>query len=169
MTYSWICNEPSTLEVDIMDGSAIRGRTFHELGAYHGWFMSQKRTFHAVCPNRGRFEVKGVNLPRRRAESWTVRGQNGEPSTPVVDIMDGSYLKHEPPHEAPLSRRSLRWRHQPPHGGMRRAGQRRWYARYVFIVMERGRRNDTSFLRTRPSQTAFGPLPLVPRAASPAK
>ena len=32
-----------------------------------------------------------------------------------------------------------------------------------------GCRNGTSFLRTRPSQTAFGPLPLVPRAASPAK
>ena len=30
-------------------------------------------------------------------------------------------------------------------------------------------RNGTSFLRTRPSQTAFGLLPLVPRAASPAK
>ena len=34
-------------------------------------------------------------------ESWTVRGQKGEPSTPVVDIMEGSYLKHEPSHEAP--------------------------------------------------------------------
>ena len=145
-----------------------------------------QRTFHAVFPNRGRFEVKGVNLPRWRSlswtvqylgtnlprcmsESWTLRDQNGEPSTPVVDIMDGSFLKHEPAHEAPLSRRSLRWRHQPPRGGMRRVGRRRWCARYVFIVMERGRRDGTSFLRTRPSQTAFGSLPLVPRAASPAK
>ena len=103
------------------------------------------------------------------SESWTHRDQNGEPSTPVVDIMDGSFLKHEPTYEALLSRRSLRWRHQPPREGMRRVGLRRWCARYVFIVMERGRRDGTSFLRTRPSQTAFGSLPLVPRAASPAK
>ena len=59
--------------------------------------------------------------------------------------------------------------HQAPREGMRRVGRRRWCERYVFIVMERGCRNGTSYLRTRPSQTAFGPLPLVPRAASPAK
>ena len=73
LTYSWICNEPSTLYSRIVDGS----------------------------------RSKGVNLPRCMSESWTLRDQNGEPSTPVVDIMDGSYLKHEPAHEAPLSRRSL--------------------------------------------------------------
>ena len=71
----------------------------------------------------------GTNLPRCMSESWKVRGQRGEPSTPVVDIMDGSFLKHEPAHEAPLSRRSLRWRHQPPREGMRRVGRRRWCAR----------------------------------------
>ena len=49
----------------------------------------------------------GTNLPRCMSESWTLRDQNGEPSTPVVDIMDGSFLKHEPTYEAPLSRRSL--------------------------------------------------------------
>ena len=70
-----------------------------------------------------------TSLPRCIPELWKVRGQRGEPSTPVVDIMDGSFLKHEPAHEAPLSRRSLRWRHQPPRGGMRRVGRRRWCAR----------------------------------------
>ena len=29
-------------------------------------------------------------------ESWTVRGQKGEPSTPVVDIMEGSISRGEP-------------------------------------------------------------------------
>ena len=43
--------------------------------------------------------------------------------------MDGSFLKHEPAHEAPLSRRSLRWRHQPPRGEQRSVGPRRWCAR----------------------------------------
>ena len=138
--------EPSTLYARIVDGSRSKGRTIHAGSRYYGRFMSQKRTFHAVCPNRGQFEVKmvnhprwrliswkvqylGANLPCWRAESWTVQGQKGEPSTPVVDIMDGSYIKHEPPHRAPLSRRSLRRRHQPPRGGMRSVGLRRWCAR----------------------------------------
>ena len=131
-----------------MDGSRSKGQAIHAGSRYYGRFMSQKRIFHAVCPNRGRFKVKrvnhprwrliswkvqylGANLPCWRAESWTVQGQKGEPSTLVVDIVDGSIsrgepstlyarimegsnLKHEPPHGAPLSRRSLRWRHQPP-------------------------------------------------------
>ena len=136
-----------------MDGSRSKGRAIHAGSRYYGRFMSQKRIFHAVCPNRGRFKVKrvnhprwrliswkvqylGANLPCWRAESWTVQGQKGEPSTLEVDIMDGSIsrgepstlyarimegsnLKHEPPHGAPLSRRSLRRRHQPPRAEQR--------------------------------------------------
>ena len=84
-----------------MDGSRLKRRTFHELGAYHGWFISQKRTFHAGGTYHGWFDIKQRDLPRCMPESWKVRGQRGEPSTLLVDIMDGSYIKHEPPHEAP--------------------------------------------------------------------
>ena len=56
-----------------MDGSRSKGRTIHAGSRYYGRFMSQKRTFHAVCPNRGQFEVKMVNHPRWRLISWTVQ------------------------------------------------------------------------------------------------
>ena len=49
--------EPSTLNARIVDGSRLKRRTFHELGAYHGWFISQKRTFHAGGPYHGWFDI----------------------------------------------------------------------------------------------------------------
>ena len=49
--------EPSTLEVDIADGSGIRRRTFHAEGMNRGWFKYQR-----------------ANRPRWRSISWKVRG-----------------------------------------------------------------------------------------------
>ena len=45
----------------------------------------------------------GANLPRCMPESWTVRGQKGEPSTLVVDIVDGSISRGELPRCMPES------------------------------------------------------------------
>ena len=104
-------------------------RTFHAEGPFHGWFDIKQRNLPRWRSISWKVQYLGTNLPRCMSESWTLRDQNGEPSTPVVDIMDGSFLKHEPAHEAPLSRRSLRWRHQPPRGEQRSVGPRRWCAR----------------------------------------
>ena len=39
--------EPSTLEVDIADGSILQDLTVHANAPYRGWFSIQARTFHA--------------------------------------------------------------------------------------------------------------------------
>ena len=39
--------EPSTLEVDIVDGSILQDLTFHANAPYRGWFDVQGWTFHA--------------------------------------------------------------------------------------------------------------------------
>ena len=41
------CVEPSTLEVDIVDGSILQDLTVHANAPYRGWFSFQARTFHA--------------------------------------------------------------------------------------------------------------------------
>ena len=75
--------------------------------------MSQKRTFHANAPYRGRFHSPGPNLPRKRRASWKVqhpernhprRGPKPwkvpfprpEPSTKTPRIMEGSASRAEP-------------------------------------------------------------------------
>ena len=84
-----------------MDGSRSKGRTFHAGGLNRGRFKVKRVNHPQIrCVSR-RVQVSEANLPCWRAESWMVRGQKGEPSTLLVDIMDGSYIKHEPPHEAP--------------------------------------------------------------------
>ena len=73
------CVEPSTLKVDIADGSIL-----------------QDLTFHVNAPYRGRFGVQGLNLPHLGPESWMVRVSGVEPSTLEVDIVDGSVSRREP-------------------------------------------------------------------------
>ena len=127
----------------------------------------------------------GANLPHYMPESWTVHILSTNlPTKPLEQTKSAKApsgaarrnAKRWPEAMVRPERPPPSWgqggnqnSHQAPREGMRRVGRRRWCERYVFIVMERGCRNGTSFLRTRPSQTAFGPLPLVPRAASPAK
>ena len=38
--------EPSTLKVDIADGSILQDLTVHANAPYRGWFSIQARTFH---------------------------------------------------------------------------------------------------------------------------
>ena len=56
--------EPSTLRLNIADGSILQDRTFHDNASYHGRSISQTRTFHAKGRYRGRFHSPGPNLPR---------------------------------------------------------------------------------------------------------
>ena len=75
--------EPSTLEVDIMDGSISRVEPSTLYARIVDGSRSKGRTIHAGGRYHGRFNIEG------------------EPSTLYARIMEGSYLKHEPSHEAP--------------------------------------------------------------------
>ena len=92
----YLRSEPSTLSLDIVDGSILQDRTFHVNAPYHGWFSIQARTLHALGLNHGQFGIQGLNLPRFGPESWTVRVSVLEPSTLRLNITDGSYLRREP-------------------------------------------------------------------------
>ena len=56
--------EPSTLRLNIADGSILQDRTFHVNAPYHGWLSIQMRTFHALGLNHGQFGIQELNLPR---------------------------------------------------------------------------------------------------------
>ena len=47
--------EPSTLRLNIADGSILQDRTFHVNASYHGWFSIHTRTLHVNAPYRGQF------------------------------------------------------------------------------------------------------------------
>ena len=84
------------LEVDIAEGSGIRGRTVHGGGRFHGRFGVQSGTVHAGGRYRGRFGVQRANHPRSGHKSRMVQVSGVEPSTLEVDIMEGSGSKAEP-------------------------------------------------------------------------
>ena len=50
---------PSTLEVDIADGSILQDLTVHANAPYRGWFSILARTFLGWCQYRGWFDVQG--------------------------------------------------------------------------------------------------------------
>ena len=51
---SYLRREPSTIMRHIADGSTLQGRTFHVNAPYHGWLSIQVRTLHEKATNRGR-------------------------------------------------------------------------------------------------------------------
>ena len=88
--------EPSALRPEIMEGSILQDRTFHDNASYHGWFSIQSGTIRAEARNRGRFHSPDPNLPRFRPESRTVRCKQNQPSTRRLDITDGPCLRSAP-------------------------------------------------------------------------
>ena len=88
--------EPSTLRLNIADGSILQDRTFHVNAPYHGWFSIQARTLHALGLNHGQFDVNRTNLPRGDSISRTVPFSKTEPSTKTCRIMEGSASRAEP-------------------------------------------------------------------------
>ena len=88
--------EPSTVEVDIVDGSILQDLTFHVNAPYRGWFGYQVLNLPRLVPISRMVRCPGLDLPRLGPESWTVRVSGVEPSTLEVDIVDGSMSKAEP-------------------------------------------------------------------------
>ena len=105
--------EPSTVKVDIVEGSGEAGRTIHVNAPFRGRFSIQKQTFHAEDRYRGWYDLKQrnhphwrpiswkvryleVNRPCRREISWKVQGQQGEPSMLLPRIMEGSVSRSKP-------------------------------------------------------------------------
>ena len=54
--------EPSTLRLNIADGSILQDRTFHVNAPYHGWLSIQARTLHVNAPYRGWFDVNKATV-----------------------------------------------------------------------------------------------------------
>ena len=82
--------EPSTLDTEIVDGSITKNRTIHDNAPYRGWSMMSRRTFRAGKRYRGRFHFPRPNHPRQVPLSRTVRWYQYEPSTLEARITDGS-------------------------------------------------------------------------------
>ena len=55
--------EPSTLRLNIADGSILQDRTFHVNAPYHGWFSIQTRTVHVNASYHGQFAVNKATPP----------------------------------------------------------------------------------------------------------
>ena len=71
--------EPSMISTSTLDGSPPNTRTFHDL-----------------CPQRGRFDPWYLNHPRYRLPAWKVRPLVFEPSVIQALSVDGSALDPEP-------------------------------------------------------------------------
>ena len=88
--------EPSALKPEIVEGPIFQARTLHENALHHGRFNVQSGTLRAEARNRGRFHSPGLNPPRFRPESRTVRCKQNQPSTRRLDITDGPCLRSAP-------------------------------------------------------------------------
>ena len=87
------CVGPSTLEVDIADGSILQDLTVHANAPYRGQFGYQVLNLPRLVPISWMVLCPKLDLPHLGPESWTVRGSCVEPSTLEVDIADGSILQ----------------------------------------------------------------------------
>ena len=90
------CVEPSTLKVDIPDGSILQDRTFHVSVPYRGQFGIHVLNHPRLVPISWTVQYPGANLPRLGPESRMVRVSGVEPSTVEVDIVDGSGFRAGP-------------------------------------------------------------------------
>ena len=90
------CVEPSTLKVDIADGSILQDRTFHVSVPYRGQFGIHVLNHPRLVPISWTVQYPGANLPRLGPESRMVRVSGVEPSTVEVDIVDGSGFRAGP-------------------------------------------------------------------------
>ena len=59
---SCLRSEPSTIMRHIADGSTLQDRTFHANAPYRGWFSIQKRTLHVNAPYRGWLSIQARTL-----------------------------------------------------------------------------------------------------------
>ena len=57
--------EPSTLDTEIVEGSITKSRTIHDNAPYRGWSMMSRLTFRAGKRYRGRFHFPRPNHPRQ--------------------------------------------------------------------------------------------------------
>ena len=88
--------EPSMISTSSVDGSALD----HEPSVISTPSVDgsppNTRTFHDLCPQRGRFDPWYLNHPRYRLPAWKVRPLVFEPSVIQALSVDGSALDSEP-------------------------------------------------------------------------
>ena len=81
--------EPSTLDTEIVEGSITKSRTIHAKCLYHGWFDGINMNLPCWRSISRKVQSPERNRPRWTPKSWKVPSQKAEPSTIMHRIVDG--------------------------------------------------------------------------------
>lgn len=73
-----------------MEAGAV---TFHAGGRYHGWFMPQKRTFHAERQDHGRFRDTVTQILHMEATAGRQAGPFRSPAQSCRSVAAGGALE----------------------------------------------------------------------------